>query len=435
MLDWTTWDDEVQRAVARFRQACQQLHGAPAPAHAANPLPSWLVDEERRAELDERSDGLAPAVRRWVQALAAEHRLWAARVDLQTRWREPHLLAELGEPRSARQLRAAWLSRDGRRDRQVHAAALARIAARLTDAQASFVDRRIDAQEGTPLLHVAEADAGDVAAAASALLRRTDDAAQEHQRRGWVEGIAGTLGRDAGEGWPARPHARWLGDVFGRGDITNVVALEHLAAGPLWGGSSFARALGWFGVAALDAGRPADLPWCAHQDPWGARRHLRRALFAALPLEPSFARQVLGLGRDRTRAHQRAMAAALLGSLRIDALRVLLAAAWPQGRAAVRDRFDELTEGLFGAAAPPALLAVLPQLRPADGASFVGSLFAVEARDHLVGRFDEDWFRNPAASSWLREQDALARRPVSLDEKDLQRAVAAVGRRADELLA
>ena len=211
--------------------------------------------------------------------------------------------------------------------------------------------------------------------------------------------------------------------------------IGHIETTAAWGGSSFCRALGELGVAVLDAGRPAAMPLGLHQHPWGARRHQRRALFAALPLELSFTRRVLGLGRHRAEDHRRAMAGAALCSLRLDAFRVLLTAAWPDGRVRLDEQFAEVSEQLFGQLAPPTLLGVLPQLRPGDGPCFIGTLQSLEQRDGLVHRFDEDWFRNPAAMAWLEQQDALPRADERLDDDELTRLVDRMVRWSDELLA
>ncbi|MBW2456583.1 MAG: hypothetical protein JRI68_18845 [Deltaproteobacteria bacterium] len=435
MLDWTELDAEVQRALTSLRQAGSRLQlGQPEP-DAANPVPHWLVADDHRAEVASHPDGAARELTRWLTALATEHQLWPARVALCRRWHEPQLAADRNATRSAHQARASWLTHPRRAGRDEHGAAFARVAGSLSDAHLSYLDQRGECSEATALLHVAEADATVVTAAATELLRRTDDAAQEHQRCGWAAGIHAALGRDADEGWPARLSSRWLVECFAGSGLTAGVPVDHLGAGTPWGSSSFARGLGQLGMAVLDAGRPANLPLSAHQDPWGARRHLRSALFATLPLERSFAAQVLGLGRDRSRTHQRAMAGALLCSLRLDAVRVLLAATWPAGRTALRDHFAQLTEQLFGVSAPPSLLGVVPQLRPGDGASLVGSLAAGEVRDRLVDRFDEDWFRNPAAIASLRHDDTLPRPQVTLDEAALGGAVDRAARRADDLLA
>ena len=329
------------------------------------------------------------------------------------------------------------MNRNRRHGRQRRKAgeALAELAGPLSEGHLQALDRRAGAAGATPLLHVAEVGSDQVAAAAAQLLRRTDDAARERQHRGWVEGFHAAVGRDADEGWPAQLRPRWLAETLAAGALTARVDLDGIETTAAWGGSSFSRALGQLGVAALDAGRPVDMPLALHQHPWGTRRHQRRALFASLPLELSFARRVMGLGRDRARDHQRTMASALLCSLRLDALRVVLAAAWPDGRVQLSERFAEISEQLFGVPAPPTLLAVLPQLRSGDGGSFVGALQSIEQRDSLVRRFDEDWFRNPAAIGWLGQQDTLPRADLRLEKGALSSSVDRLGRWADALLA
>ena len=232
----------------------------------------------------------------------------------------------------------------------------------------------------------------------------TADAAGETMRRGFHEGLCATLGAAADEGWPAQLSARWLRAVVADPPGS---AITPPRPPRVWGATSFARSLSAYGATRAMLARPDGTLFVHHQQPSSLRRHRRAALFGALIAEEAFARRVLRLGRSRARDHQRQAAAALLASLRIDAMRVVLAQAMRDGKRAARERFAELSATLFDEPLPAVFLGVLPQLRPADAASLAGTLMSRVDRDQLVEAFDEDWFANPEAVAHIHEQDAL----------------------------
>ncbi len=433
MFDTSRLDTELRHALASFRHACGTLRHQPT-TEVANPISQRLVEAERRAELTSHPAPDARALAPWLDALASERQAWPDRLSLARLWHEPRRTSHHSGRRSAHQLRALLLAAPQRRQRSVHGASFAELAGALSTAHLRALQRRTDG-DGAGLLRVAEAGSDQVGAAAAELLRRTEDAARQRQHPGWVEGLHRAIGREADEGWPARLRPRWLAETFAGSGLAGRVNLDRIETTAAWGGSSFCRALGLLGVAVLDVGRPAAMPLALHQHPWGTRRHKRHALFAALPLELSFAHRILGLGRHRAEDHRRTLAGALLCSLRLDAFRVVLAAAWPGGTARLTEQFAEVSEQLFSQPAPPTLLGVLPQLRPGDGPCFIGTLQSLVQRDRLVGQFDEDWFRNPAAIGWLEQQDTLPRAEERLDHDGLTRLVDRTVRWADELLA
>jgi hypothetical protein len=127
--------------------------------------------------------------------------------------------------------------------------------------------------------------------------------------------------------------------------------------------------------------------------------------------------------------------AALLCSLRTDALRVCLLAALRVGKKAMYETFADTTERMFGEPAPETLAAVLPLLRAAQAPSFIGALGAVEARDAIVAAHDEDWFRSPHAAAAMRLEDA---RPTDDDARpkaeDYERCMTTTRERFEALL-
>ncbi|MEQ9321046.1 MAG: hypothetical protein RIF41_17920, partial [Polyangiaceae bacterium] len=140
----------------------------------------------------------------------------------------------------------------------------------------------------------------------------------------------------------------------------------------------------------------------------------------------TFGQRVLGLGRERAEAHARAMGTASIAALRVDAMRVLVARALNDGRQAAAETLAEVSDRLFGEPAPPATLAVVPRLRPAHGAAFVGSVLSFADGRGLAARHDLDWFRNPRAAAELR---AAFDKPADLTpiaEDEVQQALSAL---------
>jgi hypothetical protein len=402
-IDWLRLDRELVDALRAWRRGAAAIGDSlEAGIEPACPLPDRLVRGERIAEVEELDEPFASRFGAWLRALAAERRVWQDRVELARRWRAR--VPALDEELALVELRRRMLAEREPRRREALGKALAAHLGWASDGHIATLERRIES--GDDLLHVAGADGRALPALAADLIERTQDMAEE-LGTGWVERLHGALGRDAAEGWPAKLGARWIEEVFAP-ELTGGLSIALPRLPPPRGAISFARALGLFGIALLEATRPTTLPWPLHQLPQGTRRHQRRALFAAVVAEPVFALRVLGLGRARARDQARRTATALLAALRIDALRVVLLGALPDGKSALAERFAETTEAMFGAPAPASLCAALPQLRSGDAAAVAGSLLALEEHDALVARHEEDWFRNPRAAAEIREADAAA---------------------------
>ncbi len=423
MIDWMGLDKQLLHAVHTWRAACARLdadRGA-TPEHcdklddhvALNPIDPDLVGETRRGALSDLDDPMAAAFSPWLEALAAERACWNDRVAIAREWQLPQHLPQYDATVSRRELRRALLTHPQPNGRRKAALALQSCVGAVSDRSIAALELRLerDAELAPHCQHsaVAGMPADTAPRLARELLDGTSDAADELSADSWYEGLATTLAMAADRGWPARLNARWLFEIFAGGALTEGLALRMPPLPPARGAMSFARALGQLGEAVLEAGRSPTLPLALHQHPMGTRRHQRRSLFASLAAEPSFARKVLGLGNERARTHCRVVARAMLGNLRIDALRVLACEALREGKGHAQERFEELASTVLGPAAPRALLATIPRLRAADGANLVGSLLAVEQRQQLVEDFDEDWFRSPAAINLLRHQDCCAR--------------------------
>ncbi len=424
MIDWLALDRQLQRAVHQWRSGCSQLDvessdatttesSTKVMAAAPNPIGPDLVGERRRAQLTDLDDPLATIFLPWLEALAAERVSWPDRVALAREWRQRHRLPQLEALVSCRDLRRTLLTHPKPNGRQQAALAFASRATAVSDRSIAALEQRLERDvllaPSCQHLTVADLPAETAERLARELLACTDDAATELSARSWFEGLASTLATDADRGWPARLTVRWLQEIFASSGLTEGLMLRLAPLPPARGAMSFARALGQLGVAMLDAGRDRGLFLALHQHLMGTRRHQRRALFASLAAQPSFARKVLGLGHERARNHHRALTRAMLRSLRIDALRVLACAALRQGKQYAQEHFELLAATVLGPAAPRCLLGTIPRLRPADGASLVGELLAIGQQQQLVERFDEDWFLNPGAVTTLRHLDTQPR--------------------------
>jgi hypothetical protein len=426
VLDYQRIDGELMRARDAWARACGALDRG---EHANDPLDVSLLHEERVAELAELDDPCARALATWALVLLDERRGFDDRAALGRLWHAPHDVDHLDAPVGLAALRAQLLSDRSSRGRALSGAALRDLAQPLSDRAIAALERRFERERAVPFGAVQGLAPATVASLAERVLARSDELS-ETMRRGWIEGLHATIGAGADDGWPARLTARWVGAVVATSALTAGLRLRAPTLPRAWGAMSFARALGAFGVAVLEAGRPAGLLAALHQRPAGTRRHRRRALFSSLVVERSFARRVLSLGSERARTHGRAASAALIASLRIDALRVLLGSALRSGKAALIERHVELTERLFGAPAPAATALVLPRARPADGAALIGALEAVAERDRLVALHDDDWFANPRAMALLRDADT---RPLDDAPPDADALSAAIDRLVDRV--
>lgn len=219
------------------------------------------------------------------------------------------------------------------------------------------------------------------------------------------------VARDAPEGWPARLQLRWLLDTF-PGFTTGL----RLDVGPLptaLGASSFARALYGFGHALRTAGPSPSLPFALARDRNAADAHRFGAVFASLAASRDFQARALGNVARVAGDQARTVARSLLFSARIEAARFVLAHE--------PDRFEEITDALFGAALPSSLAGAWPPVPDDLGARAIGLFTALPLARELVDRFDADWFRNPRAKTFLR---ARASAPAWDDATDLDAGAA-----------
>ncbi len=440
----------INHAARQWCSACERL-GSGDLSKLENPLKVWSRSkyscaEEYESSLRAEIDGgtgrvVTPSVestKAWMQTLSMEHRLWADTINLATIWSRPLMLPDSETPWSLRQLADRLLGAPTSDERKTTAAAFEHAARAVTHSVKTIVRRRFDTEEqmrdgGSKHLWVAGVEPQTAERTAVELLRRTD-ALPGAGRGQWSEGLHGAVGAEADEGWPARMGPDWLADVFKPGHFGSRLTVKLPDFSPPIGALSFARTLGAFGVALQDAARREAGHLAIHQHPFSFRRHERFALFTSLASEPSFAQKVLGLGLQRARTHQRRMAKAMLLSLRTDALRVVVNGTWRTDEQEASQQYLQRTADVWGSAAPPQLMGLLPQLRPWDGCRLLGAVCAASLRETLRTRFDEDWFRNPRAAQWIHETDRLAPRLDELAAERLDASLEATYQAAAEAL-
>lgn len=433
-IDLLRLDREVRAAAAALDRAYRALASGDLEA-GVDPLDRsrHLSSKASFVELSELPpDPLIEALRGWIGHLTLERVGFRDRVAVATAFHERRHRSRVFEREvSARELFDALLAEKESRARRLEIGEELSMGARAaSDAARLGAERRIEAARllGAPVPTPCwTVDAGLVQAAAREIVAETRAAigASGREGEGWPEALAATLGRDATEGWPAALKPRWVFDAF-RGSVLVAGLAVDLGGLPTpLGATSFARALGRFGRAVAEADLPQGMPFSiarAADDPLAARRE---ALFASLTSEPAFCRRVLGLGRAAAREQSRRVALALTHSLRLEALRPLLADALGDAPARREARADDETNAALGAPLPAGLLGVVPRLWRAADRRFVALLLAASDRVRLRETFDEDWFANPRALEALRDEHHRPASTRAVDAAQLERAVAA----------
>jgi hypothetical protein len=285
-----------------------------------------------------------------------------------------------------------------------------------------------------------------VAAPVDALLRlarKLLDATEDLSHAVWREALRGEAGapavlhaavaRDAGEGWPTRITARWIGETMAPGGGGIDVDLPSLPAA--LGASSFARALYGFGFAvraspASGAGGSRAPVFAIAREPAFASAHRLAFVFAALPADPLWQTRALGVGRRTALAQARALARTALLEVRMHAARLLLG---DESSFATRDVFDEIGPRLFGAPLDARLRGAWPIARDDEPARLLALLQAPAQALALRERFDADWYRNPHAWTHLRATGAAPAREA-IDVPALEAGLDVLARALEESL-
>jgi hypothetical protein len=275
------------------------------------------------------------------------------------------------------------------------------------------------------------------------LARRLLDATEELSRAVWLEDLRGetgaaailvaAMGRDAGQGWPARLGGRWIEETLAPGGRGLRVELPSLPA--VLGAASFARGLAAFGFAArasLTSGAAGKrtTPFSLAREPAFVAAHRFGFVLGALPADPQWQMRALGLGRRAALAQARVLARSALLDVRVHAARLLLG---DDAAFAPSDLFDELGVRLFGAPLDARLRGAWPAARDDEPARLLGLVQSRSFGNALRDRFDVDWYRNPRAWAHLR---AAAAGPAwePADASSLEADAAAVARALEDAL-
>jgi hypothetical protein len=242
-----------------------------------------------------------------------------------------------------------------------------------------------------------------LAAEARDFLARTADLASSlFAEREDLAGLLGDLvAREVPGVWPRAPDARWLFELFRATPLLEGLALDLGPTPRSLGASSFARGLARLGAAYARAAVVQSGAFVVASDPSEAHPLRRGALFGALLLDPFFLRKKLGLSREAAAKAARHLAGSALARARLDATRALVDFA-----SAKTSEVEEVASEALKVRVPGEYAGVLPRPDPRAPASLAGALAATRDRDDLRDRFDEDWFENPRAMSFLRETDA-----------------------------
>jgi hypothetical protein len=265
-------------------------------------------------------------------------------------------------------------------------------------------ERRFEAARRLGLAHPsALASSVDIATAARTLLDATEPLAREllgaSRKKAefpWraSSAIEVDLARDARDGWPSRLTQRWLDEAF------VALAPRGVDAGRLpeaLGAASFLRAASAWGFAWRTSGAPRSMPFGLARDPYPTPAFRFGFALASVVAEPSFQKHVLELPSRLANGQTRALRMTMFHHARVTAARALLASQ----ESVSPTLFEELGARLFGAPLPESMCEAWPDPRPTDASRLVALLGTPAFLAQLVGRFDEDWFRNPRAGKHL----------------------------------
>lgn len=406
----------LDRDVATAKRLVAAFHGElrEPDEERVGPPPLASIRKVSRRELHEELGGLATDP--WARAL----RGWVAYLTLERVTARDHLrAAELRHARAHRTERGELVSLDELvesvllRPREparaaaelVEAARPLRRAARFASARWVEAASLLEGLDLAALEHPGSTREA-LGQAAGEMLASTDALRPSAGARPWWELVSEGFGREAGEGWPVAPNARWIEGIF-HGSVLVEGLRPSLPPLPrAIGASSFARALACFGRALVDVDLPLG-PFAMGRRPFEPLSARRAALFASLVAEPSFHRHVLGLGRSASREQARRAASSLVVHLRHLAARVHAFDAFIElDEDEAMHAHAEATLRALGSSVPGALAGVVLRYPRGLRLEWQGILLGVLDRSALRDQHDEDWWRNPRAHEALRHEHA-----------------------------
>jgi hypothetical protein len=241
--------------------------------------------------------------------------------------------------------------------------------------------------------------------------------------------IGALVARDAPGIWPRLPDARWLADVFRKAPLLDGLDLDLGPTPPALGASSFARGLARFGAAYARASVVGGGPFVLASDASDMHPMRRGALFGTLALDAIFLRRRLGFSRESAERTARSLGASALARMRLDAVETLVDFARSTPSA-----IEEATSDALKVHVPANLAGLLPRPSRRACSRLLGALLAEADREELCSRFDEDWFDNPRALAFLRENDA-APRPLQVPNEAIEGSAERLAKGVEDLVA
>jgi hypothetical protein len=278
-----------------------------------------------------------------------------------------------------------------------------------------------------------ELPAPDIAAHARAFLALSADAQASLGAHGLSDLMARGLAAEAADGWPRQLSLRSLHELLGSADWLSGLRIDVGELPAPLSAASFMRGLLRLGAAWSEALSPPSQPFCIARDPFGLARAWSGARLAGLPTSPAFLRRQLGLGKERTVEHARALGRSALVFSRQLALRVLLDEPALAGPRALEEAFSEHAASAFGFELPPQAAGSFFRPRLGDAQRFAGLLLAAAETARLVDEHDDDWFRNPRAIEQLRAEAHLPP-ATTCSQADLEQGARALARTLSERL-
>lgn len=271
----------------------------------------------------------------------------------------------------------------------------------------------------------------DIAEAALAFLKASRDVFGSLGLRDLPAVLEASMAHAAADGWPRQLSLRSLHDLLGEASWLKSLRLDAGELPAALSAASFTRGLLRLGAAWTEALASSSQPFCIAHDPFGLSRAQHGALFASITMQPSFLKRQLGLGKDRSLGHARALSQSALIFARLLALRVLQDAPSLQGPSALREAFAEHATLALGFELPPEACGLFFRPRIGDGQRLAGLFLAAAHARELADEHDEDWFRNPRAIEQLR---AEARVPAATtcSKEELAGGARALGEQLSE---
>jgi hypothetical protein len=403
-------------------------------------LPDAQIEAPSLVGAEDPLAALRPAAASWCAHLAIARSLRDATAARAAAMRDEHDSDAYGRPASLRAMLRALA-----RPRQAGGVPEPRAAATIEDLSPAMMDsivdeemRRREAAEslGGVVKCCRDVDAS-MADKADAFLAQTEDEAKELLSWGcraaqrntknatWVDVLAVRRAADVAEGWPSALGPRWLAELARGTELLDGIEVDAkvdagrlaphadhaaLRLAPPTGAWTFAQALRALGVALRLHGRDTKAPFAAHAPPHDRRAYVLGEAFMALAATPVFHARARGLARTKAESSARRLTTTRLLERRHRALRVRLAIELEKGRRSFLDAFESLASDAIGGETPRALAAFLGApgpLGPAEDSARFQAFFEGDAlAKALVERFDDDWWRNPKAASWIRDRCA-----------------------------